>query len=214
MYQAIGMGAQALGSIMQAVAANQAQKEMAKQFEAEIARQQRFQSEGYGIWQPGTVNMGRETAERQMAQGKGEREASYQQMQRIPGISGQGTTKLQDRLKLNLLGNLRASLGQYGDWQHQQGLDLSGLQTSLGRVFDKSAGQARIFPYRMEEAQHSWDQLAAIGQLISSLGGGATNFASLGQKQQPQRPASNAGQANNQWVPQWGSGQSMYTMGL
>lgn len=216
MYQAIGMGAQAIGGMMQAVAASQANREMKQAFEKEIAQQQRFQAQGYGMWQPGTVNMGRESVEGQMATGRGERMQAYGNVGRVP-MTPQGSSKLQDRLKLNLMGQLRSSLGQYGDMQHSQGLDLAQLQRTLGRVFDEAGGQARIFPYKMEEAQHSWDSLAAIGQLISSLGGGAANFASLRQ-QGPQAPAGggymNMRTQQPMQVPQWGSGQSMYTVGF
>jgi len=166
---AIGAGAGIIGGMMQAIAASQAQKAMEAALQAEIDRQSRFRQEGLGVLTPAVVAMGVENARKLMSEGEQGRQKMYSDVGQIP--FGQFTPTLMDQAKLKLLGDLRAKLGGYADWQNQQGIDQLHTQQQLNRIFDKAAGQSALFPYRMNDAQHSWDELAFWGQLIKSIGG-------------------------------------------
>ena len=78
-----------------------------------------------------------------------------------------------------LFGGQRAALGSYGDWLQKQYLRNQDTQRQLNQVSSFAGGAASIFPLQMYKAQHSMDDLAAVGQAISSLGGAATSFGSL-----------------------------------
>jgi hypothetical protein len=172
--QAISAGANIVGGTMQAIAASQAQKAMEAALQAEINRQSRFRQEGLSVLTPAIVAMGVENARKLMTEGEQGRQKMYETVGNVP--FGLFTPTLVDQTKLKLLGDLRAKLGGYADWQNQQGIDQLHTQQQLNRIFDKSAGQSALFPYRMNDAQHSWDELAFWGQLIQSIGGSAGNW--------------------------------------
>jgi hypothetical protein len=174
----VGMAANLVGGIMQGIAASQAAKEMQKEFAKEMSRQRGFQSEAQSIWGPMVAGMGRESADAAIATGRAERNAAYAGAAPL-GATPAYTVPLRDRLKTAMIGDLRAKLGGYQDWMFGQAQDVQHAQQGLNRVSDKAAGSSSVFPYRMNDAQHSWDELAFWGQLISSIGGSAPNFSGM-----------------------------------
>jgi len=171
------MATNIIGGELQGWAAILAAKEMNKQFNKEMKRQRGFQSEGMKEFYGYAPRLSRETTEGELTKGKGEREQLYSSLEAVPVRGFEGSDA--DSQRAALMGSERAANNAYGDWQAQQGIDAARYQQNVNRIIDKAGGSARVFPYAMNAAQHSWDQLAAVGQAISSIGGGAANYGSL-----------------------------------
>lgn len=175
-----GAIASVVGGIMQSIAASQEQKAMIREFQKELARQRGFQTEAWGQFNQRLPGAGAETARTQMATGQQEREKGYAATGATPvsiGHSMFSPTAI-DQASAAMRGGLRAKLGSYGDWQHQQGMANTRFQDELNRISNFSSGWQQVEPYRMYDAQHSNDELAFWGQLISSIGGSSMNLAS------------------------------------
>ena len=172
------MGAQLVGGIMQMIAAKRAQGEMGDALEREMRAQQDFRNQALGTFQPHLKTRGVETARTQIAEGSQKRQQEYGRIGQTQfGIGdkqgGRGQAQMQMR------GQARGQLGGYSDWQLQQMIANIRAQDELNRISNFAGGQAQIFPYKMQDAQHSSDDLAAMGGLIASLGGGAANMAQI-----------------------------------
>lgn len=174
----IGAAASVVGGIMQSIAANKAGKNMKRAFARELNRQNGFSNEAMDVFNPAVQNLGAEHARELMQSGQQGRELDYKSINSVPLMAGY-TAPMKDRMKLALLGKLRSKIGSYGDWQHQQGMDQLHTQQRISRVADTAKGSAALMPYRMHDAQHSMDELAFWGQLVSSIGGSAMNAQSL-----------------------------------
>src|SRR5206468_2038209 len=75
-------------------------------------------------------------------------------------------------------GMQRSKVGSVNDWQLDQMINRIRTQQDLDKISNFARGTSQIFPYRMYEAQHSMDELAFWGNLISSIGGGGGNMMS------------------------------------
>lgn len=184
---------------MQSIAAQQAQREMFAQFKNELARQGGFRADATSGLYKGLDTQSKENSDQLRSEGAANRMASYTPV----SLGSTFSPSLKDNAKLNLLGKLRAALGSYGDWQSQMPIDQAHTQEGINKMIDVARGQAQIFPYRMNEAQHSWDELAFWGQMVSSIGGSAGNWASMfgapqGGQMSQQRPTW-AGPDQNPW---------------
>lgn len=174
----LGAGAQMVGGIMQSIAASQAAKAMQEQYKQELMRQRRYGQQSSAEFIPSLTSHGAETAQTQMAQGQQERMKSYSDMNNGSFAIGTAPIGAADKSYLNLTGASRAKLGSYGDWQLEQAINNIRTNEALNRVSNFAGGAAQVFPYRMYDAQHSADELAFWGGLISSIGGGGGSMAS------------------------------------
>lgn len=176
----VGAAANIVGGEIQGWAAIMAQKEMKRAYERELRRQGKFRKEGTkDTLFPHIDTLGAENANRMMA------EAAMGRMQGYDAIN-QNVGSAEDQAYLRLAGATRAANRGYGDWQNDQAINNVRLQDKINRIISKAGGRAAVFPLVMQDAQHSWDQLAAVGQAISSIGGSAANYAQL-MNSQPQQ---------------------------
>lgn len=175
----IGAGASMLGGIMQSIAASQEQKAMFDAFNKEQGRQRGFSDQATATWMPSLFSMSAENAGKERAAGEAARLGAYSDIGNIPlsttstpyGLAGS------DKARLGLEAVPRAAVGGLTDWQLDRAINNIRTNQELRKISDTAAGQANVFPYRMYQAQHSMDELAFWGQLIASLGGGASSYA-------------------------------------
>lgn len=177
-----GMGYGAIanfaGNIMQSIAASQEAKAMAKEFGKELKRQRGYQTEALGLFNPALGKQGVEQAKLDMSAAQAGRQQDYAQTQNIPvSVGGAYAPTARDQASAQMTGGLRATNASYGDWMRMQKIRQDRLQEGLNRVSNFSQGTQQVYPYRLYDAQHSMDELAFWGQLISSLGGGSMNLA-------------------------------------
>lgn len=165
---------------MSGIAASQAQKEMFRAFQSELNRQGIYRGQALTSLEGYLPTLGAETAQQQMGEGAGRREAAYGTLGSMPtGPYGAGATGAADKAYYESTGHNRAKLGSYSDWQNQQGISRQREGQDLGKIINYAHGDAGIFPYFMYKAQHSQDELAFWGQLISSIGGSAPQYQQL-----------------------------------
>ncbi len=180
-----GMIAQAAGGVMQSIASQMAAEKMRSAFKGEMQRQNRYRNEAFGKWQPHAETLGSEQATKDIAQGKSDRIAAYDDVgQNRFGQYDVATNP--GMLQASLQGDARASLGGYSDYALRQLVRNIRLQDQLNRISNFSQGEASVFPLKMQDAQHSADKLAMWGQIIGSLGGAGSSFAQFNQA--PQNP--------------------------
>ena len=194
----IGAAANLVGGIISMIAARRANEEMGRAFNVEQRQQEGFRNEAFSNVQRALPSQGVETARQQIGQGQANRQAAYERINQAPlAIGGRGQTT-RDRQQYSMRGAARAKLGGYSDWRLQQDIARIRTQDALNKISSFSGAQAQIFPHVLSDAQHSQDDLAAIGQLIATIGGGSAAFAprSFGgntQFQLPAAPAANVG---------------------
>jgi hypothetical protein len=174
----IGAGANLVGGLMQSIAASKAQQEMGDAFLREMQQQQKFRNQAFGTFQEAVPQRGVETAQDQIAQGAQHRQDVYAQNTSPLGFGAGPTAR--DQAATGIAGALRGKLGGYSDWSLNQAISNIRTQDELNRITQQAGGQAQIFPYKMYDAQHSADQLAFWGSLISSIGSGAGSFLPSG----------------------------------
>ena len=163
---------------MQAIAASKAAKEMARAFKRELERQRGYTNQAYDVFQPATARRGVETAREEIGKGRAKREAFYQKTASSPlGIGGGPSDR--DKAAYALAGANRGQLGGYSDWALDRMIDNIRTQDELNKITNFATGTAQVFPYRLYDAQHSQDELAFWGNLISSIGGSAANYGQL-----------------------------------
>lgn len=167
-----------VGGTMQAIAAQQEQKAMFKAYQDELKRQGAFQQQATGLFDQGLAKQGSEAAAGYRQRGAAQRESDYARVNATPLTYGPGPTK-EDQAYLSMMGQNRADLGSYSDMLNAQAINQLRTGQQLGRVSNYAAGQAGVFPYKMYQAQHSMDELMFWGNLISSMGGAASNMAQL-----------------------------------
>ena len=184
-----GEALQAIGGVLQSVAAEQAQEKMNQAFADMLARQQRYAQQAYGTWENALPGMGVETARQQMAQGQAHREDLYNQLLNSPSSATGPAMSARDSAFGRSTGQVRAKLGSYSDWELMQHINNIKTQNELNKISNFSQGWSSLLPLQLNQAQHSQDELAMFGSLISSIGGGAANYGSLfggAQSAQPQ----------------------------
>ena len=184
-----GMGygaiANVVGGELQGWAANLEKENMFKVFKDEQRRQDQFRKQGGDILSGRIDTAGAANAQQELAAAEASRNKAYGDIAQVPlGFD----TKYQssyspraDAAYLALRGNNAAKLGSYGDWMTNQAIESAMAQERLNRVIDQARGVSGLFPYRMYSAQHSQDILSEIGAAISSIGGGAANYAQYAQ---------------------------------
>ena len=178
------MAAQIVGTELQGWAALLDKWAMGDAYRKQAAEQDQFRQQGQRVIDDRLKTAGSDAAVQEMSQGQAAREAGYEKADNTQfSLQGRspisGAQNQRNQAYTNMLGAARAKLGSYGDWLQQQWLQNQTLNRGLGQVSDSARGSASVFPLQMYKAQHSMDTLSAIGQAISSLGGGATNFGSL-----------------------------------
>lgn len=180
----IGGAFNAIGGIIQGIAANRAKKDMQRQLNKELERQARYQQQAFGGFEGYVPSLGVETARQQLKKGVDRRLAEYAVLKDTPLDTEQApaVTAARDSAYYDLAGNSRAKYGSYADWQLEQAIARIRQQNELNKISDFSRGTASVFPYKMYDAQHSEDGLNFLGSAISSLGGAAANWAQLAQK--------------------------------
>lgn len=178
---------------MEAYASYRTQWDIFHALEDELTRQGRFSNQAFGEFNKGVQTQGAESANSQMQTGHDQRMKMYADAYATPlSVGGphspQGAV---DKANYDLLANRRANLGAYGDWATQQ--DVSNIRQGekLENIYQKSASEARIYPYRQWKAQHGWDQLQGMGQMLQGSGGVGSMF-NQGQSEPASNP--NAGQ--------------------
>lgn len=177
----------AVGGVLQSVAAEQAGERMRQTFMDQLAREGRLSQNAYDIWQNSARGMGAEGAQQQMAQGEANRNALYDQLQGA-NLSANHTGTARDAAQGKASGEVRAKLGSYSDWELMQHINNIRTQNELNKISNYASGWERVFPYKMDDAQHSQDELAFFGNLVSSVGGGASSFGSLYGGEQTGKP--------------------------
>ncbi len=177
-----GMGAAAsgIGSEMQGWANVMDKWSMQEAYKDEAIRQGRYSSQALGAFNKNLPNYSAPAAQQAMQTGATDRMAKYGMVEGVPlTLTKQfGMPQLTSDYG-KLTGQNRANLGAYGDWQHQLGVKDLDQQRLLAQILNFAKGTASVFPYTMYQAQHSNDDLAALGQMIASLGGATSDFASL-----------------------------------
>ncbi len=146
-----------------------------------------------GAMLPGAISQSSAGAmQRGVAEGAAMRNQAYGNIAKVPlgtGFSQQSKYNPgADDAYTRMIGGARANLGGYSDWAIQQSINNLRNQQALNQISNFAGGQSRnVFPLQMYSAQHSHDDMAAIGQAISSIGGAAGNYMQL-YGQQPTTP--------------------------
>lgn len=192
-----GQAAQLVGGLMQSVAAGQANKAVKREVKREIGRQQRYRSQAFGEVQESLPGRGVEAAREQLAEGSKKRQDFFNQVGQTS--FGQGGMDNRSMQNYQLMGANRANLGAYNDWALNQMINNIRVQDELNKISNFSAGTASVFPARVQDAQHSWDELAFWGSLIGSIGGGSSSF--LPSQGAPQMGSSTYALPNMQTYP-------------
>ncbi len=180
--------AQIAGTELQGWAALLAKWEMADAYDKEVKRQNEFRKQATGEFNLRVPQASAATAQQQIGAGRDSRAAQYNAIQGIPLASTgpSGGDPRRQAAAAALMGGNRAALGGYSDWALQQSIANINTQRQLNQISDAAGGQARVYPYRAYEAQHSWDALKQAGQAISGLGGSGGDM--FGGANQPQNP--------------------------
>jgi hypothetical protein len=193
----VSAGSNIIGGELQGWASILEQQAMKDAYRNQIGLQQQYKNQALANLGQRLGSADALTAAQQIGQGASQRQANYATLNNLPlspiTPGSQGRALPQAQLYSNLLGNARANLGGYGDWQFQQGLSDINTQRALNQILSSAKGQASVFPYTMYDAQHSQDTLAMIGAAIQSIGGAAGNYMQYAQ--------SPAGSGSNQQQP-------------
>lgn len=174
----VGAGASVVGGLMQAIAAGIARQKMQDEFAREMQLQQGLRNQGLQVFQPQLQQKGVESARTQIAQGAQGRQSYYQQTAASPLGIHTGATQ-RTRAADTLSGQNRANLGGYSDWQLHQAISHIRSQDEINRLTNFAGGWEQVFPYRLNDAEHSQDQLAFLGNLVSSVGGSAQGWGQI-----------------------------------
>jgi len=166
---------------------------MADAYQKQAQTQAGFRDQALRLFNP--QQFGAQAMQQELAQDSAQRQQGYSDINRTPLAVNQpgGNTAQQDSAYLSLVGGQRANLGAYSDWAVQQAIKNLQTQNALNQIKNFAGGEAGVFPLQMYKAQHANDDLAAAGQAISSLGGGAANYSSLFGQVPPQGGTVNVG---------------------
>lgn len=175
------MAANVAGGAIQAAAASRANRSMFNTFQDEINRQNMYGAQEWRDWSQALPLAGSEEANRQLDLGTQQRIAGYDAAQGSPLMAAghqPGLNTAADSVRLGLENHARAKMGAYGDWTLNQQINKIKTQQALNYISQKAQGDAAVFPFQMYQAQHSMDELAALGAMISSIGGGSSPMQS------------------------------------
>lgn len=178
----VGAITNVVGGEISGWAAMLARDAMYKSYLHEQARQKGYADQAGKVMGQAIPQSGPEQAQRDMAQGYGERMGDYKTLESTPlSVGGGGGPTARDQAFGDQVAQNRARLGSYGDWGLQKSIRDLQTQQKLNQITNFAGGTASVYPYRQYQAQHSADQLAMIGAAISSIGGGAANYAQYAQ---------------------------------
>ncbi len=177
----VGAAANVVGGIMQGIAASQARRAMDRALKKELMLQRGFQSDAWNAFQSHLPTLGAEQAQTDMGQGFDTRKNLYDSVGAIPIDTGHNpfAPTARDKAYGDMVGSQRAKLASYGEWMNTERARTTRTQDELNRISNFAQGWQQVYPYQLNDAAHSQDELAFWGQLISSIGGGAANYASL-----------------------------------
>ena len=197
-----GAAASVAGGVIQSVAASQAAAAMKAALEKELQNQEHYRNQSYNIFQPALQYNSAENANQLINQGAADRQAYYQKVGQTPLAlkSGDGSN-VRSKAQYALSGQNRANLGGYSDWALHQLINHIRSQDEMNKISNFAAGDAGVFPYKLQKAQHSQDELAAFGNMISSLGGSASAAGSYFQGPPSQPQQQNYGQFQTYGMP-------------
>ena len=167
----LGLATQIIGTELQGWANKLAAQEMGQQFSQEQVRQRKYANEARGAWTPSVEFQGRENFDKMLGESAASRRDLYSDVAERP-FSFEGGPSATDRASHDMKSLFRSNLLGYGDVSLENSMNRLRTQQELDRISNFAGGTASVFPYRMYEAQHKYDWLAAIGSAISSLGGG------------------------------------------
>lgn len=190
-----GAATNIVGGEMQKWAALTERQAMFDEYKKEQARQAGYAQQAQGQFAGGLANAGASAAQTQLGQGAQDRSAAYQKIGQVPLAvsqpSGQSNSPQRDLANAALMGRNRAAMGSYSDWGQKQMLNNLNTSRAEDQTTNFAGGIASVFPYREYQAQHSQDFLAMMGQAISSIGGGAANYAQYAQAPQGGQQSAN-----------------------
>lgn len=192
----VGIGAGLIGSELQGWASALAKQAMYQAYQDEMARQAAYRRDAGYLFDfslvPGGLKasdlrgqpdltiggLTSDAAKQDYAAGEAKRKGLYSlygnvaaSPKRIPLANMQ-----REQAAADMSGSQRAALSSYGDIGFNYGIREQALRRALNQISNFAGGTATVYPYRMYEAQHSYDDLAKIGALISSIG----NMGSMG----------------------------------
>jgi hypothetical protein len=186
---------QMAGSVLQSIAALSDAIQMREEFQKEAARQGDFRTQALGEVDNRTKIAGIDQTQRDLATGAAGRKQAYSASNTTPlafGAHNQGVASAgRDAAYADYLGGTRANLGAYNDWAMQNAIRNLNTQRKMGEIENFAGGTARVFPYKMYEAQHAFDDLTAIGQGLSSAGGSGFGGQGLVDQAPQQGPVMN-----------------------
>src|SRR5436190_23711925 len=182
----IGTATNIIGGTMQAIAASQARRAMEHAYRREIQLQSRFRNQAFTGLEQQIPLRGVEQARTDIAAGAAHRRQNYagaNQSSFVPG--GQGQTQ-RDLANYDLMGNLRAQVGGYSDWGLENLIRQIRSQEKLNQISNFAKGWSDVYPAKLQDVQHSSDELAFWGNFIQGIGGGAQSYGQLfGNNSQP-----------------------------
>lgn len=176
MSPAVGMGTSLAGGIMQAIAAGLAKRKMQQQFQSELNKQRGFQQQAFGDFSTALPAFGAEQAQRDIGSSVTQRLGDYGRVEAAPMATGAPPASAIERAMIGRGNEASAGYRGYADWQKNVGTREQDLSNILARIMFRSRGQANVFPYQMYDAQHRYDWLQVLGQLVSAAGGAASSF--------------------------------------
>lgn len=172
---------QIAGGVIESAAASRAAQEMRDETGREIRRQGKFRNQGFSELGQTIPTQGVESARESIADNAGKRTEKYASANEQKfDASGSGPSD-RDKMAIGMSGSARANLGAYSDWQLGQMIKRIRLQEKLNKISSFSGGEAQIFPSRLEDAQHSQDELGAFGAFLGSVGGAGSSQAAYAQ---------------------------------
>lgn len=206
-----GAVANVVGGELQGWAAVMSKWAMQKAYQDEINRQGQYSDQAMGNFNTALPGYSAESATKQMGENAQGRLQQYGGTNDVPlGYSLKGSQPLGRGVNAaaDVTGRARANLGAYSDWSHNTGINQINQARVLNQILSFAKGTAGVFPYRMYGAQHSNDDLAMVGQAISSIGGGSANYGQT-LNTMPQGRGS-GGMNSNNVIGSWGAGSGGY----
>lgn len=179
----VGAGAAIVGTELQGWAALLDKWAMQDAYQKQAQLQGQYRQQATQAFNTGLAGMGSDQAAKDLSVGAQNRQSQYAQANATPlsvqGSPLSGLLNARVQAAAQLSGGQRATLGSYGDWLQNQYMRNQNTNRQLNQISNFAGGSASVFPLQMYAAQHSMDDLAAVGQAISSLGGAAGNYMNL-----------------------------------
>lgn len=176
-----GAAANIVGGELQGWASVLDKSAMNQVYQDALKKQQGFVKQGADQMQAILGNSGSDAAGKDLETGAANRKQQYANADAIPMGLNVPTQKSysdsSDQAWARMRGQARATLGAYGDWALNTSLNNITNQEGIRQIANFASGDASVVPYQLYAAQHSNDDLAMVGAAISSIGGGAANYA-------------------------------------